>query len=66
MNNITIKFGTEYKPTKQNAVNNYFTLCTDKSSKFVEVMVATYWNAFTDVVIHHSSIAYISICMKFE
>ena len=25
LNNITIKFGTEYKPTKQNVVNNNFT-----------------------------------------
>ena len=26
MNNITIKFGTEYKPTKHNVVNNNFTV----------------------------------------
>ena len=25
MNNIKIKFGTEYKPTKHNVVNNYYT-----------------------------------------
>ena len=25
MNNITIKFGTEYKPTKHDVVNNNFT-----------------------------------------
>ena len=24
MNNVTIKFGTEYKPTKHNVVNNNF------------------------------------------
>ena len=26
LNNITIKFGTEYKPTKHNVVNNNFTI----------------------------------------
>ena len=26
MNNIKIKFGTEYKPTKHNVVNNKFTI----------------------------------------
>ena len=44
LNNITIKFGTKYKPTKHNVVNNNFTQTKKKKTLgIVEINVKMLW-----------------------